>query len=101
MGIMFHGCRTATNLESILANGFQVKHCIGGGPNFGTWFAYGAQYSNSGYVYTNPAGFRHLFVCVVSSKHAVLDNITMRVVRQGCAYPFWLLTYKCHKTNFG
>lgn len=93
--IMFHGCKTLANESSIIAHGFQVKCCKSGGQQFGTWFAYGAEYSNNGYAYVDPQGIRHLFVCVVSSKHVVLDNPCMRVVGQGCAYPAWLLKYKC------
>lgn len=92
--IMFHGCRSLVNEQSIIASGFQVKCCESGGPNSGTWFAYGAVYSNGGFVFTDQDGVYHIFVCVVSSKHVVLDNHTMRVVGQGCAYPLWLLKYK-------
>merc|ERR1711879_943216 len=67
--------------------------CKSGGHRFGTWFAYGASYSNSGFVFVDRREIRHLFVCMVSSKHVVLDNATMRVVGEGCAYPLWLLTY--------
>eukprot|EP00930_Biecheleria_cincta_P019005 TRINITY_DN14630_c0_g1_i1.p1 TRINITY_DN14630_c0_g1~~TRINITY_DN14630_c0_g1_i1.p1 ORF type:complete len:509 (-),score=71.33 TRINITY_DN14630_c0_g1_i1:272-1798(-) len=94
--IMFHGCKSQFNEDSIIANGFQVKRCVSGGPEFGTWFAYGAAYSNNGYVFVDAEGVRHLFVCVVSPQHVVLDNSTMRVVGQGCAYPLWLLKYKYH-----
>merc|ERR1711879_417306 len=68
--------------------------CKSGGHRFGTWFAYGASYSNSGFVFVDRREIRHLFVCMVSSKHVVLDNATMRVVGEGCAYPLWLLKYK-------
>jgi hypothetical protein len=91
--IMFHGCRSHANEENIIQNGFQVSRCVSGGSNFGTWFAYGAAYSDSGYVYTDQSGVRHLFVCVVSYKHTVYDNQLMRVVGQDCAYPLWLLKY--------
>eukprot|EP00415_Alexandrium_ostenfeldii_P002529 UN2529 len=91
---MFHGCRTASNESSIISHGFQVSHCRSGGNDFGTWFAYGAAYSNSGYVFAQHSGERHIFVCMVSDRHVKLDNCTMRVVEQGCAYPLWLLTYK-------
>merc|ERR1711988_206124 len=93
--IMFHGCRSQSNEDSIITNGFQVKQCMSGGRGFGTWFAYGAAYSNNGYVFVDGGGVRHLFVCVVSPEHVVLDNATMRVVGQGCAYPLWLLKYTC------
>jgi len=66
---------------------------VSGGPNFGTWFAYGAAYSDNGFVYIDQSGVRHLFVCVVSYKHTVYDNNLMRVVGQDCAYPLWLLAY--------
>merc|ERR1712232_1158833 len=78
----------------IIANGFDVNCCKSGGRKFGTWFAYAASYSNSGFVFVDRQAIRHLFVCVVSSKHVVLDNATMRVVGEGCAYPLWLLKYK-------
>lgn len=93
--IMFHGCKSESNERSIIANGFQVRHCVSGGQDFGTWFAYNAAYSNSGYVFMDRHAVRHLFVCVVSSKHVVLDSTIMRVVGQGCAYPLWLLKYTC------
>merc|ERR1711920_238141 len=97
--IMFHGCRSQANENSIIEHGFQVKCCTSGGTGFGTWFAYGAQYSNRGYAFVDPDGIRHLFVSVVSSKHVVLDNATMRVVGQGCAYPLWLLKYQCEPSS--
>merc|ERR1712066_554496 len=68
---------------------------MSGGQGFGTWFAYGAAYSNGGYAFIDGGGVKHLFVCVVSPEHVVLDNATMRVVGQGCAYPLWLLKYTC------
>jgi len=91
--IMFHGCRSQANEESIIQNGFLVSRCVSGGSNFGTWFAYGAAYSDGGYVYTDQSGVRHLFVCVVSYNHTVCDTNLMRVVGQDCAYPLWLLKY--------
>jgi len=93
--VMFHGCRTAANETSIVQTGFQVRKCVSGGANYGTWFAYNADYSNSGYVYVEPAGVRHIFVCVVSDRYVVQENAIMRVVAQDCAYPLWLLCYKC------
>lgn len=94
---MFHGCKTAVNEASIMRDGFQVSVCTSGGRGFGTWFAYAAQYSNHGYTYVEPvqseAPLKHLFVCVVSYKHTVKDDHTMRVVGQGCAYPLWLVRY--------
>jgi len=66
---------------------------VSGGAGFGTWFAYGAAYSNSGYVLADPSGVRHIFVCMVSDRYVVKDDCVMRVVGQGCAYPLWLLTY--------
>jgi len=92
--VMFHGCRSQSNEDSIIAHGFDVSCCKSGGHRFGTWFAYGASYSNAGFVFVDRREIRHLFVCVVSSKHVVLDNETMRVVGEGCAYPLWLLKYK-------
>jgi len=94
--IMFHGCRCQANEDSICNNGFQVSCCRSGGAGYGTWFAHRAAYSNGGYVFVNDKGVRHIFVCLVSDvpEDRVLDNPTMRVVRQDCAYPLWLLTYK-------
>lgn len=92
--VMFHGCRTLANETSILAEGFQVRCCSSGGPGFGTWFAYNADYSNGGYVYRDPDGVAHIFVCVVSNRYIVHDTTIMRVVAQDCAYPLWLLRYK-------
>ena len=61
--------------------------------DFGTWFAYGAAYSNAGYSFMDSRGFKHLFISVVSYAYTVMDNVTMRVVGQDCAYPQWLVTY--------
>jgi len=97
--VMFHGCRSKQNEENIINNGFQVSKCTSGGRGFGTWFAYGASYSNSGFVYIDEKEVRHLFVCIVSYQHTVLDNGIMRVVGQDCAYPRWLLTYRVPNTR--
>merc|ERR1719264_2466815 len=91
---MFHGCRSLANEASILADGFSASRCVSGGAGFGTWFAYSSSYSNGGYV-VNLGGTRRIFVCAVSdTKDVALDNVTMRVVGQDCAYPMWLLTYR-------
>jgi len=92
--VMFHGCRSSENEESILANGFQVCKCRSGGQNFGTWFAYNANYSDSGYVFRDRQDLCHIFICVVSRRYVVKDDATMRVVAQDCAYPLWLLRYQ-------
>jgi len=92
--IMFHGCRSFANEASILKNGFQVSKCYSGGSNFGTWFAYNASYSDSGFAIIEPSGLRHLFICVVNYDYTVLDNTTMRVVGQNCAFPLWLVSYQ-------
>jgi len=92
--IMFHGCKSLVNEGSIKANGFQISKCSSGGRNYGTWFAYGANYSNDGYALTDEFGARHLFVSVVTRIDRVKDNVTMRVVGQDCAYPMWLLQYE-------
>jgi len=92
--IMFHGCRSHANEANILKNGFQVSSCVSGGSNYGTWLAYISSYSDSGYVLCESSGIKHLFICVVSAKHVQLDNQTMRVVGQDCAYPQWLVTYR-------
>lgn len=93
--VMFHGCKTQANEDSILRYGFQVSSCISGGRGYGTWFAHAASYSNSGYVFTDLLRVRHIFVCLVSSvKKVVLNNPTMRVVGQDHAYPLWLLKYE-------
>merc|ERR1719277_2605961 len=76
-------------------NGFQVSHCRSGGQNFGTWFAYNATYSDSGgYVFGDEQGLQHIFVCVVSRRYVVKDDMIMRVVAQDSAYPLWLLRYR-------
>ena len=31
-----------------------------------------------------------MFICIVSYHYTVMDNMEMRVVGQGCAYPQWL-----------
>merc|ERR1711971_269385 len=82
--IMFHGCRSQANEDSIIQNGFQVSKCSSGGRNFGTWFAYNASYSNCGYVYVEPSGVRHMFICAVSETYVLLDRQDMRVVGQDC-----------------
>jgi len=92
--MMFHGCRSRANEDSIIRDGFKVSSCLSGGKGFGTWFAYGAAYSDSGYAFWDAQGMKHLFVCKVSYCHTVLDNATMRVVGQDCAVPLWRLTYK-------
>mmetsp|Transcript_22489 Transcript_22489/g.46647 ORF Transcript_22489/g.46647 Transcript_22489/m.46647 type:complete len:440 (+) Transcript_22489:40-1359(+) len=92
--IMFHGCRSSKNEASILQQGFQTSKCVSGGTNYGIWCAYAASYSDSGFVYLEPSGVRHLFICVVSRTAVKRDNETMRVVGQDCAYPLWLVTYK-------
>lgn len=91
--VMFHGCRSQQNEDRIVRNGFQVSECRSGGRDYGTWFAYGAAYSNAGYSFIDSKGFKHLFISVVSYAYTVMDNVTMRVVGQGCAYPQWLVTY--------
>lgn len=97
--VMFHGCRSQVNEESIIAMGFDVSRCRSGGSGYGTWFAYAAAYSTSGFTFADAHGIEHIFVCVVSYKSVALDNITMRVVGQGCAYPLWLLTYRQRACN--
>mmetsp|Transcript_34067 Transcript_34067/g.77695 ORF Transcript_34067/g.77695 Transcript_34067/m.77695 type:complete len:421 (-) Transcript_34067:264-1526(-) len=92
--VMFHGCKTSANEASILEKGFMVSCCRARGNGFGTWLAYNASYSNGGYVFRDKAGWSHIFVCVASHHHTVLDDMTMRVVGQDCAYPQWLLTYR-------
>lgn len=92
--LMFHGCRSHANEESILREGFQVSRCTSGGSNYGTWCAYNAQYSNGGFVREDATGMRHIFVCVASRRYVVVDNATMRVVGQDCVYPLWLLRYR-------
>lgn len=92
--IMFHGCRSEENERSIIQNGFLVSRCSSGGQNYGTWLAYGAAYSDAGYSFFDERSEKHLFVCVVSYRHTVRDDCTMRVVGQDCAYPLWRLTYK-------
>merc|ERR1712150_90641 len=82
------------NEDSIKSIGFQVSRCSSGGKNYGTWFAYNAAYSDSGYAFSDQEGVRHLFVCVVCYAEVVRDDAVMRVVGQGCAYPMWLLKYK-------
>lgn len=95
MTVMFHGCRGgASNEDSIIQNGFKVSCCTSGGQNFGTWFAYNASYSDRGYVFTDKQGVSHIFVCLVARRHVMIDDMTMRVVAQDCAYPLWLLRYE-------
>lgn len=95
--IMFHGCRSDQNEANILQNGFQVTRCVSGGANYGTWFAYDAAYSDGGFVYVDKNGERHIFLCVVSQDEPVMENTTMRVVRQDGAYPMWLVVYQTRR----
>merc|ERR1712032_413767 len=92
--VMFHGCRSQSNEDSIRSIGFQIARCCSGGQNYGTWFAYNASYSDSGYAFDDHEGVRHLFICVVCYTEVVQDNSIMRVVGQDCAYPMWLLKYE-------
>mmetsp|Transcript_4758 Transcript_4758/g.8152 ORF Transcript_4758/g.8152 Transcript_4758/m.8152 type:complete len:419 (+) Transcript_4758:97-1353(+) len=92
--VMFHGCKSSSNEKAIMRDGFQVSCCRSHGSGFGTWLAYNAVYSNGGYVFQDESGWRHIFVCIASHVHTVLDNDTMRVVGQHCAYPQWLLRYQ-------
>lgn len=91
--VMFHGCKTTVNERAIVADGFNVTQCVSGGRNYGTWFAYHSAYSDGGFAFNDSHGIRHMFVCLVSDAHVVLDNSTMRVVGQGCACPRWILQY--------
>ncbi|CAJ1373614.1 unnamed protein product [Effrenium voratum] len=91
--LMFHGCRSVQNYERILSDGFQTSRCCSGGAGYGTWFAYNASYSDGGYAH-DAGGWKHLFVCVVSNYYTVLDNTSMRVVGQDCAYPQWVIKYR-------
>merc|ERR1711862_521832 len=59
----------------------------------GSWFAYEAAYSDSGFAFNDSSGIRHMFICVVSNAHVVLDNTVMRVVGSSCAYPLWIIKY--------
>lgn len=92
---MFHGCRSQRNEDSILKNGFQVACCKSGGAGYGTWFAYNAAYSDSGFAFTDADNVKHLFVCIVSERCVAFDDYKcMRVVAQDCAYPVWLVKYQ-------
>jgi len=98
--LMFHGCKSAANEAKILQEGFKVRCCSSGGANYGTWFAYNARYSNSGFAFMDADGFMHMFICVVSYHYTVMDNSEMRVVGQDCAYPQWLIKYKVPQNRF-
>lgn len=92
---MFHGCRSAVNEVSIIQNGFAVDKCVSGGANYGTWLAYIAAYSDSGFAFQDAEGFRHLFVALVTEKDVKRDDgQVMRVVGQNCAYPLYVLKYR-------
>merc|ERR1712187_136619 len=73
---MFHGCRIPANEQLIVHNGFSVAKCRSGGANYGTWLAYVAAYSDSGFAFD----------------HA--DGQVMRVVGESCAYPLYILKYR-------
>mmetsp|Transcript_25363 Transcript_25363/g.58978 ORF Transcript_25363/g.58978 Transcript_25363/m.58978 type:complete len:452 (+) Transcript_25363:82-1437(+) len=92
--VMFHGCKRPLNEENILRDSFRVSCCMARGRDFGTWLAYNACYSNSGYAFDDADGWRHMFICIASHHYTVLDNDTMRVVGQDCAYPQWLVKYR-------
>jgi len=97
--IMFHGCRNLGNEDSIVRNGFQISKCRSGGANYGIWVAYASSYSDSGFVFQDCEGIKHIFVVVVSRTKVVLDNQTMRVVGEDCAYPLWLVKYRNLRRN--
>eukprot|EP00933_Yihiella_yeosuensis_P075437 TRINITY_DN8483_c0_g1_i3.p1 TRINITY_DN8483_c0_g1~~TRINITY_DN8483_c0_g1_i3.p1 ORF type:complete len:702 (+),score=163.70 TRINITY_DN8483_c0_g1_i3:64-2169(+) len=79
--VMFHGCKVIENEERILKEGFQVSQCISGGRNYGTWFAFNAAYSDSGFAF-NHNGVRHMFLCLVSDAEVMYQTPIMRVVGQ-------------------
>lgn len=92
---MFHGCRSADNEESIIQDGFSVPKCVSGGSNYGTWLAYIAAYSDSGFAFDDSQGVRHLFVALVTETDVRRDDgQVMRVVGPDCAYPMYVLTYQ-------
>jgi len=93
--LMFHGCKSTENENSIVQGGFSVAKCVSGGAGHGTWFAYNSSYSDGSFAFNDAMGWRHLFVCVVS-KHGLKkdDATTMRVVGQGGAYPQWIVHYR-------
>merc|ERR1712151_425244 len=97
--LMFHGCRSMENEDSISKDGFQVSCCRSGGQNYGSWFAYNASYSDGGYAFTDGSGIKHLFVCAVSRQEVVRNDSVMRVVGQDCAYPMWIVKYKDFRSN--
>jgi len=86
--IMFHGCRSQGNEDSIVQVGFRCT------PARGCWFAYVSNYSNGGYAFDDADGWRHIFVCIVSRHGQMMDDATMRVVAQGGAYPQWIVHYR-------
>eukprot|EP00971_Amphidinium_carterae_P208177 4130541-Amphidinium_carterae.1 len=92
--VMFHGCQNSINEYRIVMEGFKVSCCRAHGYGFGTWLAYNAHYSNSGFVYRDRDGWRHIFVCIASHFYTTLDNKIMRVVGEDCAYPQWMLKYR-------
>eukprot|EP00932_Pfiesteria_piscicida_P012509 SRR837773.23897.p2 GENE.SRR837773.23897~~SRR837773.23897.p2 ORF type:complete len:211 (-),score=27.13 SRR837773.23897:86-646(-) len=105
--LMFHGCKCLQNERAIMSGGFAVSACVSGGRNYGTWFAFSAAYSDSGFAFNDAEGIRHMFVCVVSNASVVMQNETMRVVGQNCAYPCWIVKYvhgssrQAHTFNVG
>ena len=100
--LMFHGCSRGphstplANEDSIVQQGFRVNLCkSGGGSVVGTWFAYAASYSDDNrYAITDAAGWKHLFVCMVSKHDVRKDDAQMRVVGQDAAYPQWVVEYR-------
>mmetsp|Transcript_84224 Transcript_84224/g.192056 ORF Transcript_84224/g.192056 Transcript_84224/m.192056 type:complete len:447 (+) Transcript_84224:1-1341(+) len=98
--IMFHGCRSKQNEHNIIEEGFRVDKCVSGGANYGTWLASNAAYSEAGFTFTDPSGFRHIFVCLVSRRTPpVMQQGSdmgghIRVMGQDLVYPMWVVRYE-------
>eukprot|EP01059_Diplonema_ambulator_P015009 TRINITY_DN26078_c0_g1_i1.p1 TRINITY_DN26078_c0_g1~~TRINITY_DN26078_c0_g1_i1.p1 ORF type:complete len:441 (+),score=100.52 TRINITY_DN26078_c0_g1_i1:53-1375(+) len=91
--LMFHGSRTMPNLANIEKSGFLVNKCVSGGANFGTWLAYNSAYSDGGFA-SHQGNDKFLFLCLVKNCDIKLNNDTMRVVGQDCAYPCYIVCYR-------
>mmetsp|Transcript_10291 Transcript_10291/g.22725 ORF Transcript_10291/g.22725 Transcript_10291/m.22725 type:complete len:179 (+) Transcript_10291:105-641(+) len=91
--IMFHGCKTADNEKSITVQGFQVSYAKSGVP--GTWFSGTSNYSHQSFAFNDANAWRHLFVCLVTDADMKQDSGSVRVVGQSCAYPAWIVHYRC------
>jgi hypothetical protein len=100
-GLFFHGCRNKENEVLISRGGFDVKKCVSGGANYGTWFAYQAAYSASGFAYNDGTHIR-LFINQVSLAKPVMHHAgSMVVVGKDYAYPAYVVVFDAMTATVG